>query len=48
MFSHERREANSEAHTLARLATTLASGRHVWFSVPPIDLGIPVNIMFTN
>ena len=41
-FSHERREANGEAHRLARMATTFDFGRRVWFN-PPADLGIPVN-----
>jgi ribonuclease HI len=42
-FSHERREANGEAHRLARSSTTLDSGRHVWFA-PPSHLGISVNV----
>ena len=45
VFSHERREANKEAHVLARLATTLDVGRHVWFINPPPDMNIPVNII---
>jgi hypothetical protein len=32
-FSHERREANVEAHRLARFASSLPVGRHVWFTV---------------
>ena len=41
---HERREANSEAHRLARSATSMDLGRHVWFT-PPADMGIHVNII---
>jgi hypothetical protein len=33
-FYHESRKSNQEAHSLARLATSLASGRHVWFLAP--------------
>uniref|UniRef100_A0ACD5W7C1 Uncharacterized protein n=1 Tax=Avena sativa TaxID=4498 RepID=A0ACD5W7C1_AVESA len=44
-FSHERREANGDAHRLARSATTLDTGRHVWFSDPPSELGVVVNIL---
>jgi hypothetical protein len=44
-FSHERREANGEAHRLARSATSLGVGRHVWFTDMPCHLGILVNIM---
>jgi ribonuclease HI len=44
-FSHERREANGEAHRLARSATTLDTGRHVWYLTPPSHLGIFVNTM---
>lgn len=32
---HEGREANFEAHQLARAATSLAAGRHVWLSTTP-------------
>jgi hypothetical protein len=34
VFIHERREANGEAHHLARATTTLDIGRHVWFLTP--------------
>ena len=47
MFSHERREANMEAHRLARTAT-FEAGRHVWFLSPPAGLNIPVNIMISG
>ena len=33
-FSHERREANEEAHRLAKAAVYLEVGRHVWFLSP--------------
>jgi ribonuclease HI len=42
---HERREANEEAHMIARTATSLDVGRHVWLINPPIGMGIPVNIL---
>ena len=45
MFSHERHEANKEAHNLARLATTLDVGRYFWFDNPPDGLNIHVNTM---
>jgi hypothetical protein len=48
VFSHERREANKEAHNLACLTTTLYYGRNIWFSNPPSDLNILVNIMINN
>lgn len=44
VFSHERREANGEAHRLARTALSLAPGRHVWLCNPPSDFCIPMNI----
>jgi hypothetical protein len=44
-FNHERREANGDAHRLARSTTSLTVGRHVWFSDSPCDLGVFVNII---
>jgi ribonuclease HI len=44
-YGHERREANGEAHRLARSATSLGLGRHVWFMDPPDHLCIPMNII---
>jgi ribonuclease HI len=43
-FSHERRACNHEAHRLARFASTLAVGRHVWFLAPPDGLNLAVNL----
>ena len=43
-FRHEGRGSNGEAHSLARLATSLPPGRHVWFSNPPEGLNFPVTI----
>jgi hypothetical protein len=37
MKDHQRREANGEAHSLARLATSLDVGRHLWL-VDPLNL----------
>jgi hypothetical protein len=42
-FCHESRRSNQEAHSMARLATSLGAGRHVWFLDPPEGLNIPVN-----
>jgi hypothetical protein len=36
VFSHERREANKEAHTLARLATTTLAGMY-WYPCKHLD-----------
>ena len=44
-FVHEQRASNSEAHNLARMATTLDIGRHVWLNGPLDHLCIPQNIM---
>jgi hypothetical protein len=46
-FSHEGRECNKEAHVLARFASTLPAGRHVWFLAPPEGLNLPVNVCDT-
>ena len=37
---HEYHTNNGEAHRLARMATTLDSGRHVWLIDPPYHLRI--------
>jgi ribonuclease HI len=44
-FRHEGRRSNEEAHTLARMATTLPVGRHVWLATLPEGLSFPVNSM---
>jgi hypothetical protein len=44
-FVHEQRKSNGEAHNLARMATTLDFGRHVWLNGPPENLCIPQNIL---
>ncbi|XBH73483.1 hypothetical protein VPH35_100572 [Triticum aestivum] len=45
-IGHERRSCNMEAHRLARFATTLSVGRHLWLSSSPTDhLCIPMNIL---
>jgi hypothetical protein len=44
-YGHEQREANGEAHRLARMATTLEVARHVWFLDPPDHRCIPINIV---
>lgn len=35
VFKFEGREANGDAHSIARLSLDLAPGRHVWFLEPP-------------
>jgi hypothetical protein len=45
-FSHGRREANGEAHRLAK--SSIDAGRHVWFLGPPRGLNILVNIFILN
>jgi ribonuclease HI len=35
-FRHEGRKSNTDAHNLARMATTLSAGRHVWLGLPPV------------
>ena len=47
-FCHEGRSSNHEAHTLARLATSLPAGRHVWLGVRPDGLNLPVNGLVSN
>jgi hypothetical protein len=32
-FRHESRRSNGEAHSLARYATTLQPGRHLWLAL---------------
>jgi hypothetical protein len=41
-FIHERREFNFEAHNLAKMASTLSVGRHVWLLEPPDGLNMHV------
>jgi hypothetical protein len=43
-FCHEKRDCNREAHSLARFASTLPAGRHVWLLAPPEGLNLLVNI----
>jgi ribonuclease HI len=47
-FRHESRRSNGEAHSLARSATSLAAGCHVWLGVIPPFLSFPVNILGRN
>ena len=44
LFSHEQREYIGEPHRLARMATSVDIGRHVWLDAPPAHLCILVNI----
>lgn len=43
-IGHDRRTCNEEAHRLARMATTLEVGRHVWLVNPSNTLCMPLNI----
>jgi hypothetical protein len=45
-FIHERRESNFEAHNLAKMASTLPVGRHVWLLEPPERLNMLVILSF--
>jgi hypothetical protein len=47
-FHHERRSSNGEAHFLARLATKLSTGCHVWLGTLPDGLSFPVSIVNNN
>jgi hypothetical protein len=38
---HEAREANSEAHDLARASVSLPAGRYLWLSTTPDVLDVP-------
>jgi len=44
-FAHEDRDANMEAHNLAKVACTFKDGRHVWLTSPPefLDVNIAIN-----
>lgn len=42
---HENRNVNIEAHSLAKAATTLDRGRHVWLLGRPDMICIPENIL---
>jgi ribonuclease HI len=44
-FIHERRQFVVEAHNLARAATSLESGRHLWLLDPPEIVLIPMSIL---
>ena len=44
-FIHENRKYNGEAHALAKAAASLSPGRHVWLSIVPEIICIP---MFLN
>ena len=44
-FRHEGQDSNKEAHSLARTATSLSPGRHVWLSNPPEGLNFPATIV---
>lgn len=41
---HEKRECNIEAHVLAKAATSLACGRHLWLTGTPGIICIPMTI----
>lgn len=44
-FVHEKREFNGEAHALAKAASSLEVGRHVWLVALPDIICIPMNIV---
>jgi hypothetical protein len=44
-FRQESRASNTEAHELARYATSLPHGRHLWLGLVPEGMSFPVNIL---
>jgi ribonuclease HI len=48
VFRHENRRSNGEAHSLARMATSLQAGRHVWLGQRPEGLLFHVNILASD
>jgi hypothetical protein len=44
-FCHESHRSNTEADLLARYATSLPSGRHVWLNNVPDGIQFPLNIL---
>jgi hypothetical protein len=44
-FMHEGRKFTIEAHNLARAATMLAPGRHLWLINPPNFVLVPMSIL---
>ena len=45
-FLHENRKHNGEAHALAKVAVSLSPGRHVWLSILPEIICIPMCLNF--
>ena len=45
-FTFEKREANVEAHKLAKYALSLLPGRHVWLGQPHDQTCIPLSVDF--
>ena len=41
---HEKRECNVEAHVLAKAATSLPCGRHLWLTGTPEIICIPMTV----
>lgn len=48
LFIHERRNYNFKAHSLAKHATSLGIGRHVWLGISYDPITVPVNILTTE
>ena len=44
-FSHEFRNSNFEAHKLAKFATLLDLGHHLWLATPHDLVNVPSNIL---
>jgi hypothetical protein len=47
-FTFESRTCNFEAHSLAKHASSLGVGRHLWLDLPYDQVNIPVNILQEN
>jgi ribonuclease HI len=45
VFNHEQRVLNIDAHNLARAATSIQEGRHIWLLGVPDITCIPMNIL---
>jgi hypothetical protein len=44
IYDRGHREANGEVHRIAKMATTMEPGRHVWLNDTPEHLCIPSNV----
>ena len=45
-FIHERRNFNFEAHSLAKFASSLEVGHHLWLGTPHDVINVPMTIIY--